>query len=84
VVFSRLTDKRFENWGVNYKQSLGQIFFPRFVGGWRGKASDGIFLSATEPQPGLFTADSHRGASLSGRGQWACTLRRPAYLSGEA
>jgi hypothetical protein len=30
--------------------------------------------------PGLFTAQSHRGASLSGRGQWACTLRRSAYL----
>jgi hypothetical protein len=33
VVFSRLTNKRFENWVVDYKQSPRQIFFPRFVDG---------------------------------------------------
>ena len=35
-------------------------------------------------QPGLFGAASHRAATLFGRGQWASTLRRPAYSSGEA
>jgi hypothetical protein len=29
-------------------------------------------------------ADGHRGASLSGRGQWASTLRMPANFNGAA
>ena len=36
------------------------------------------------PAEQLATMDRHRGASPSGREQWACTLRRPADSSGEA
>jgi hypothetical protein len=31
-----------------------------------------------------YSRKSDRGASLSGRGQWACALRRPSNWSGEA
>src|SRR5207237_6793374 len=51
-----------------------------FASSYRQK-SLGDFLSSH--WPGLFTPYTDRAASLSGRGQWICTLRRPAYPGGE-